>query len=216
MSNEILSFVKNISLEAIAIGFMVFLLTMVIKWPIKKFTSKLTEEKRKAVNSIIVLIPIILSLIISILYFGIVKNEWLSIDSIQIGFSSWLLSFSIYALYNRFIILVKGIISGKIKINSDLTKEAIIFLKENLKNLSSQLKIDESKLNKVTEKILSLIEIKNLLESDEEVFNLTKLSETNIKIQSLKNEESKLKTSTQNLKSQIESYTQKLYVTKGE
>ena len=76
MESEILLRLKDISIEAVIISIIVFGLTMLIKWPIKKSTSKLEENRRKAVNTIIVFIPMILSFLISCLYFGLFSNQW--------------------------------------------------------------------------------------------------------------------------------------------
>lgn len=51
MESEILLRLKDISIEAVIISIIVFGLTMLIKWPIKKSTSKLEENRRKAVNT---------------------------------------------------------------------------------------------------------------------------------------------------------------------
>ena len=77
MNNEFIFNLKNISIETIVISIIVFGLTMLIKWPIKKLTQKLEENKRKAVNTVIVFTPMILCFILNILYYGIFKNQWL-------------------------------------------------------------------------------------------------------------------------------------------
>ncbi len=75
MENEFLFALKDISLEAIIISILVFGLTMLIKWPIKKYTAKFEENKRKSINTVIIFIPLILAYILSALYFGISKNN---------------------------------------------------------------------------------------------------------------------------------------------
>lgn len=77
---EIFEFLKDFSWEVLAISFIVFALTMIIKLPIKKATAKLAENKRKAINSVIILIPIILSFVTTTLFFGIVNDVWFSFN----------------------------------------------------------------------------------------------------------------------------------------
>lgn len=48
MDYEIFNIFKDYTLEVILIGLGAFLLTYLIKWPIKKATEKLDENKRKA------------------------------------------------------------------------------------------------------------------------------------------------------------------------
>lgn len=216
MENNILNTIENLTLEILIISLIVFGLTMLIKYPIKKATSNIAEDKRKAINSVIILIPIVLSFVISILYFGITKKEWFAISTIETAVSSCLLAFSIYAICQRIVILIKGIKSGKIEANSELTKDTISFLKDNLKVLTSKLKIDEKNLSKITEQITSLVEIKAILESSSTGLNISKLAETNVQIQSLTNEKAKLKQEITTTQEQIQNYENKLYNKKGE
>ncbi len=216
MDGEILNTIKNLSLESLYIALCVFVLTMLIKWPIKKCTNKLSEEKRKAFNTVILFIPIVLSLIGSTLYYGIFKSFWFTLKTIETAFSSWVVSLSIYAIYERVIILIKGISSGKVKINSELTKETLTFLKDSIKTLSSKLKVDKKQIKEIQEELTSLNQIKNLLESDAVNIDIAKLSETNIKIQELLNKEKSLKSQIESSLNQIKIYTNKLLNKEGE
>lgn len=215
MDGEILNTIKNISLESLCIAICVFVLTMLIKWPIKKCTAKFSEDKRKAVNTVILFIPIILALIGSILYYGIFKASWFKLEVFETAISSWIVSLTIYAIFEHIVILIKGIRSGKVKIDSDLTKETLTFLKSNIKTLTSKIKLDEKQVKKVKEKLSSLLEIKNIIESDETIKDIAKLSETNIQIQELKNEEKNLQTKIDENQKQKQTYIDKLYNKKG-
>lgn len=210
MDGEILNTIKHISLESLCIAFIVFGLTMLIKWPIKRCTKKLTEEKRKAVNTVILFIPIVLSLILSILYYGILKKSWFNLISFETAISSWIISLTIYAIYERIVILIKGIWSGKIKVDSELTKETLKFIKDNVKILTSKIKIDEKQIKKIQEKITSLLEIKKVIESNVGNIDIAKLSETNIQIQELKNEERSLQLQINENQKQIQNYSEQL------
>ncbi len=210
MDGEILNTIKHISLESLCIAFIVFVLTMLIKWPIKRCTKKLTEEKRKAVNTVILFVPIVLSLILSILYYGILKKSWFNLMSFETTISSWIISLTIYAIYERIVILIKGIWSGKIKVDSELTKETLKFIKDNVKILTSKIKIDEKQIKKIQEKITSLLEIKKVIESNVGNIDIAKLSETNIQIQELKNEERSLQLQINENQKQIQNYSEQL------
>ena len=69
MDSELFLNISNLSWEVALIAFIVFGLTMLIKWPIKNATSKLDENKRKAVNTVIVFIPMVLSILLNGLYY---------------------------------------------------------------------------------------------------------------------------------------------------
>lgn len=192
MDSEFFDIIKSISLEAFCISVCVFVFTMLIKLPIKKYTSKLSEDKRKAINTVILFIPIVLSLLFSVFYYGLFKHTWLSITMFETATSAWIISLSIYAIYERIIILIRGIMSGKLKADSDITKETLSFLKSNIKALTSKMKVDEKQIKNIQKRLTSLLEFKNSIETCTTGMNIAKLSETNIQIQQLKNEEQSL------------------------
>lgn len=200
---ELLDFINNFSLDILGVAFVIFILTMFIKLPIKKATSKLSEEKRKAINSVIIVIPAILSFILTTLFSGMVNNNWFSITIIENSITSCLLSISIYILYQRIVIVIKGFISGQKTLNETNLKEAISTIKNDIKSLNLVLKNDEIKLKDISKKILSLNDIKNKLESTTRLVDLNSLSETNIKIQELTEIETKLEEQIDNTRKQI-------------
>ena len=207
---ELLDFINNFSLDILGVAFAIFILTMFIKLPIKKATSKLSEEKRKAINSVIIAIPAILSFILTTLFSGMVNNNWFSITIIENSITSCLLSISIYILYQRIVIVIKGFISGQKSLNETNLKEAISTIKNDIKSLNLVLKNDEIKLKDISKKILSLNDIKNKLESTTSLVDLNSLSETNIKIQELTEIETKLEEQIDNTRKQINEYELKL------
>ncbi len=207
---ELLDFINNFSLDILGVAFAIFILTMFIKLPIKKATSKLSEEKRKAINSVIIVIPAILSFILTTLFSGMVNNNWFSITIIENSITSCLLSISIYILYQRIVIVIKGFISGQKTLNETNLKEAISTIKNDIKSLNLVLKNDEIKLKDISKKILSLNDIKNKLESTTRLVDLNSLSETNIKIQELTEIETKLEEQIDNTRKQINEYELKL------
>ena len=207
---EILDFLSDFSWEVLVISVILFILTMFIKWPIKKATSKLAENKRKAINSVIIAIPVILSFVITSLFFGIVKNEWFSIMVVENATTSCLLSISIFVIYQRISIVVRGFLPGKKTLDNDTICETITAIKQDIKSLNSILKNDESKLKKISKKILCLINIKKEIEESKGYIDLNKLSETNTQIQTLTNEETKLEEQIYITKNQISEHELKL------
>lgn len=185
MDSEFLMILKSFSLEVLVFGFIAFALTMIIKLPIKKLTAKLSEEKRKLANSLIMFIPAIISLISAFLYYGIFTKNWLTPVIFQDALSSWILSLTIYAIFGRVVIIIKGLISGKLKVNQNLTKETVKYIHDSIKNASAEIKKNTKELNSTKEKIKSLSQLKIVLESNEQLLDLTKLSETNIEIEKL-------------------------------
>ncbi len=159
MESEFITNLKQTSLETILIAILVFSLTMLIKWPIKKFTAKFDDNKRKAINTVIVFIPMILSLIFNGLYFGIFKSVWFDTIVFDSMTTSYLLAVSVYAVFTRIVILVKGGIT--INNNDELSKETIKYIKSNITILSKALKLDEKNLTNVVSEIENLLEIRN-------------------------------------------------------
>ena len=182
-----------------------------IKWPIKKATEKLDENKRKAVNIVIIFIPLLLSVIASILYYGFAKDEWATAMVFDSAFSSWLISLSLYAIVSRIWLVIKGIASGKIKVNSELTDEAIKYIKENIKNISKQIKVDEKSLTNVVSKIEELAKLRDLLTSDTINPDMEKIADVNSQITNLETEQQKLESDIENKKNILNGYNDKLY-----
>ena len=211
MDYEIFNIFKDYTLEVILIGLGAFLLTYLIKWPIKKATEKLDENKRKAVNIVIIFIPLLLSIIASILYYGLAKDEWATAMVFDSAFSSWIISLSLYAIVSRIWLVIKGISSGKIEVNSELTEEAIKYIKENIKSISKQLKVDEKSLTNVVSKIEELAKLRDLLTSDTINPDMEKIADVNSQITNLETEQQKLESDIENKKNILNGYNDKLY-----
>ena len=162
MESEFLLNLNEISIQVIVISILVFALTMLIKWPIKKATANLAENKRKAVNTVIVFIPIFLSFIFSLLYYGIFEDIWLDIIVYDTMASSYVIAVAIYAIYSRIVILIKGIKNtDDSSSDENLSKEAIYFVKQNVKTISQALKIDQTNLETTITEIEKLLSIRN-------------------------------------------------------
>lgn len=187
MENEILTILNVISFQSLIIGIAVCIFTMLIKFPIKKATSKLEESKRKLINSLIIIIPITLSFAISLIYCGIVDNEWLSFNCLELFSSSCAISFVAYAFYERLKIVFKGLKS------SSQTQESMQFLKNTIRTLSEKLNIDKDRLKDLQERISSLFELKQKFELENVDSNLDAYTENNVSIQNLALEEDELK-----------------------
>ena len=211
MDYEIFNIFKDYTLEVILIGLSAFLLTYIIKWPIKKATEKLDENKRKAVNIVIIFIPLIISIIASILYYGIAKNVWASFMVFDSAFSSWIISLSLYAIVSRIWLVIKGIFSGKIKLNSELTKETIEYFKDKIKNISKELKVDEKSLTNIVNKIEELAKLRDLLTSDTINPDITKIAEVNTQISNLETKQKTLQDEIDSKINIINGYNDKLY-----
>lgn len=190
MENEILTILNVISYQSLIIGITVCILTMLIKFPIKKATSKLEESKRKLINSLIIIIPITLSFAISLIYCGIVDNEWLSFNCLELFSSSCAISFVAYAFYERLKIVFKGLKSSP---QIQETQESIKFLKNTIQALSEKLNIDKDKLKDLQERISSLFELKQKIELENNDSNLNAYTQNNLSIQNLALEEDELK-----------------------
>lgn len=213
MEEELIFNLKQTSLEAVIIGVIVFGLTMLIKWPIKKFTAKFDENKRKAINTVIVFIPMILSLVFNGLYFGIFKSTWFNAMVFDSMATSYLISVSIYAIFSRIVVIVKGSKTNSEDI--DLSKQAIKYIKSNIKGLSKTLKLDEKKLSEIVSKIENLLTLKEEINNKPFLQEISALEKINNELKTLEIEKNELTTSINDSQSQIENYKKSL-TNKGE
>lgn len=182
MDSEILLYFRDISIEIVIIALCIFGLTMLIKWPIKKATANLSENRRKAINTIIVFIPMLLSLILNVLYSGIFKKVWFDSQVFESIGSCYIFAVLIYAIYSRIILVVKGI---KREDSTDYSKETISIIKNNTKNISASLKVDETKLNKIVLEIEKLLKLRDELNKDMSNENIETTETLDINIESL-------------------------------
>jgi len=149
---ELLLMIKEIDLRILAMGFITFLLTLILKLPIKKATAKLQENKRKAINSVIILIVIGVSFGVAELYCGLYLKDWLTHSIYKLAISVYLISILIYATFTRIIVICKGLFSGKIRIKDVYTKEQIKAIKQNVKTITELIKSNKKQLKTITEK----------------------------------------------------------------
>lgn len=87
----------------IGLAVLVWLLTYLVKRPIKKATALVkSEEKRKLYNKWILLIPFVLAVIVYYVYYGLTTKIWIKVDYALIlssGFSIAVLSITIYNVF---------------------------------------------------------------------------------------------------------------------
>lgn len=205
MENEFLLSLKEISLEVIIISILIFAFTMLIKWPIKKATSKLDENKRKATNTIIVFIPMILSFIFSTLYFGIFKKIWFSEKVFETMGSAYVLAFATYAVYSRIVILIKGAKNSNV-VNDGLSKKAVAYIKQNIKTISNTIKVDEKNLEKVITEIEKLLSIREEISSNILFQDISQTERIDKQLCELDTQKIKLTNSLAEMRNQIKSY----------
>ena len=195
MEEYFLYLINNFSLEIFLMSLAIFGATMLIKIPIKRATSKLDEAKRQGINTLIMLIPLVLAFIACAVYFGIAKRPILSLDYVSCSLSTCIMSITIYLIYARIAIVVKGIISGKTKVSAEDVQNAVTDITEAIENKQenlSETQTTKEKLNQIKDKINTLINFKQKLENDGGVQNMTALTETNNEIKHLENEQAQL------------------------
>ncbi len=106
---EIKEVIEVVGEEGAVIGMITFLLTMQARKKIKKKSEKLKEEKRKLVNSVLIVIPFVISLMISGVYVYLTKRE-IEIERIlKVGSQGWVVAMGIYAVYERGGIVIRGL-----------------------------------------------------------------------------------------------------------
>lgn len=203
---DLINSITNITKESLVLSFLVFILTMLIKKPLKTITSKLSEDKRKAINTIILLIPLCISLILSLIGKVMFKNLW-QVNVLETASTSWILSLTIYGIVERILIIVKGMKSNEIDFVCEEGKELVEDIKNIIKKLKSNLKTQNKELKKIEKLKIPLEKTKEILETTVGTLDLAKLSKTNIEIQSLTYKENKIQEKIKEILSQIESYT---------
>ena len=206
MESEFLINIKEISIEVIIISILVFGLTMLIKWPIKRITAKLEENKRKAVNTVIVLIPLLLSFVFSVLYYGIFKKSWFVMQSLETSGSSYLLAVSLYAIFSRIVIIIKGTKDN----NQGLDREAIKYIKQNIKAITKTLKLDEQKLEQKVTEIEKLLNTRDEIVSSLTFQDISTAEKLDNEISSLKQEQDMIMKSIEFSKELLLSYQNSL------
>ena len=195
MEEYFLYLINNFSLEIFLMSLAIFGATMLIKIPIKRATSKLDEAKRQGINTLIMLIPLVLAFIACLVYFWIVNRPIFSLDYVSCSLSTCIMSITIYLIYARIAIIVKGIISGKTKVTAEDVQNAVTDITEAIENKQenpSETQTTKEKLTQIKDKINTLINFKQKLENDGGVQNITALTETNNEIKHLENEQAQL------------------------
>ena len=206
MESEFILNLKEISVQAIVIAVLVFALTMLIKWPIKKATAKFDESKRKAVNTVIVFIPMFLSLVFSSLYLGIFKKEWFKISVLDLLTTSYVLALTIYAFYSRVVILIKGSKGSSSKKQDELSKETIKYIKGNIKTISKTLKLDEEKLGTILADIEKLLIVRDEVQGNLLFQDISQAEKIEKQLNALETEKQELTNEISAKKVEVESY----------
>lgn len=212
---DLINSITNITWESVVLSLIIFVLTMLVKKPIKVITSKLLEDKRKAINTIILLIPLYMSFILSLVGYLLFENLWQTTTILETTITSWILSLTIYGTVERTLIVVKGIKSNNFESVLVESKELADDVKVIVKKLQSSLKVQNKELEKTSKQKASLKKTKEILETTVENLDLAKLSKTNIDIQSLTYKEKEIQEKINEISSQIESYTSSLKVEGG-
>ncbi len=192
MESEIISALKNLSVEIVVMALIIFAITFILKLPIKKFTSRFNENKRKALNTTILIIPALLSFCLSELFYGLFQNDWLSVLLFNTSLNVYILSLTIYAIFARVIILLKAVLSGKVKLNSTKTNETINLIKDDFQSLNRLLDDDNQKLSNIKCKIKELLTLKESIEKSNTKNSLIPLSDIVQNISNLKEEKTNL------------------------
>ena len=161
---ELNSIVESFSVEALVIGLVTFMITMNIRSKVKSKSEKLEENKRKLINSVLVIIPFVISVCISTGYLYYLKLLELY-KVIDIGCSGWLVSMSIYAIYERSGIVLNGLFSGKQK----LVKEEVSSIVKVIKEKEKEMKIVKKKIEELTKCRSKVTGLSKVLEINREL-----------------------------------------------
>lgn len=177
----------------------------------KKATAKLEENKRKAVNTVIVFIPMLLSFVFSMLYFGLFENKWFDVAMYDTTASSYVLAVAIYAIFSRIVILIKGTKSSQITSEeTELSKETISYIKQNIKSISSSLKIDQSNLEKTIIEIEKLLSVRDNIKNNLLFQDIAQAEKIETQLNELETKKQNLTKSISLKETEIENYQKSL------
>lgn len=189
--DELIVNLDTISLETFLGALLVFLLTMIIKFPIKKYTSKFDENKRKAINTVIVAIPLVVSAIVCVVYWGAIKSNWdfslITTNCISI----YLLSLTIYAIFSRILVVIKAAISGK-DMSSNEIKQEVNEIKSNISEIVDKVDFNSTSLDEIIKKINELKSLRNSMTIDSNGLSLVSFDDIDNEIARLETMESYL------------------------
>ena len=184
MEEYFLYLIDNFSLTVFLMSLGVFILTSLIKMPIKRATSAFNEAKRQGINTLIILIPLVLSFLACLVYFLIENRPILTYSYLSCSLSVCIMSITIYLIYARVIIIIKGIISGKINTSTEDKTDI---------DISSDIQLEQNtEIMDIQKRLEDLIKLKQLLESQGGIHNITAIVETNKEIASLQAQEQEI------------------------
>ena len=211
MENEILFNIQNITLEIALMSLIVFGLTMLIKIPIKRATSKLEETKRKSYNTLIILIPIVLSILACFIYYGIDgKSNWTDL-ALRNSMTVYILATFIYAVYQRIVIVIRGMKSKDTKINSTLPHDVVKYLKQNIKLINHTIKDEEKGLLNLSKQLKYLQDAKTKVENNLALQSITPLNELDESVAKLKREQDERTNAILDVKNTLKKYEEELH-----
>lgn len=202
MEEYILSLVNYVSLDTILISFIIFCITMIIKTPIKNITSSFEETKRKAINSFIIIIPIILSILLNLIYIKTFVVEWTSFELIKSIMNSWILSLSIYAIFKRIRIIIKAFIKGELdQENLEIFNNEI---KNEIEQLLQSIETNQRLLDETKDKLTRLNNSKKVIQSNPDKVNIATIFQANVEIGLLTQKELTLQNEINKTKQKLE------------
>lgn len=211
MENEILFNIQNITLEIAMMSLIVFGLTMLIKIPIKRATSKLEETKRKSYNTLIILIPIVLSILACFIYYGIDgKSNWTDL-ALRNSMTVYIFATFIYAVYQRIVIVIRGMKSKDTKINSTLPHDVVKYLKQNIKLINHTIKDEEKGLLNLSKQLKYLQDAKTKVENNPTLQSITPLNELDESVVKLKRVQDERSNAILDVKNTLKKYEEKLH-----
>lgn len=211
MENEILFNIQNITLEIALMSMIVFGLTMLIKIPIKRATAKLEEAKRKSYNTLIILIPLVLSILACFICYGIKGDaNWVNL-ALKNSMTVYIFATFIYAVYQRIVIVIRGIKTKSTKINSTLPQDVVKYLKQNIKLINHTIKDEEKGLLNLSKQLKYLQDAKTKVENNLALQSITPLGELDKKMTELKREQDERSNAILDVKNTLKKYEEELY-----
>lgn len=214
MENEILFNAQSITLEIAIMSLVVFALTMVVKIPIKRVTSRLEEAKRKSYNTIIILIPIFLSLLACLVYYGVVFKADCFEVVLKNFITVYIFATFIYAVYQRVVIVLKGMRTN-LKIDPALAKDVVKYLKSSIREINHMLKDEQKDLSRISKRLNELYKIRATVETNISLQEITPLGELDTKIADMRSQQNAKHEAISLAETNLKKYKEKLFLKKS-
>lgn len=123
----------------------------------------------------------------------------------------YILATFIYAVYQRIVIVIRGMKSKDTKINSTLPHDVVKYLKQNIKLINHTIKDEEKGLLNLSKQLKYLQDAKTKVENNPTLQSITPLNELDESVAKLKREQDERTNAILDVKNTLKKYEEELH-----